>query len=882
MKKIIVLIGLFLGILTAHAQWPKPATHDSLKVVYSPSWMYDMRDSNIVMGKGPYLYNRFLNSVTIQKKIDSLGWNLVPYRDGRDSVIIEYPIKAYQFLLDTLYTPDGSETKGSMYWDEVNKTASILLGNNVVGQVFKEVFIDGQNNTGAQIPDGTPVEYAGSIGNSGNFRIRKALVTPTQPTMYFIGIATENIEDGAVGKITTQGKVRGIQTNGANYGETWTDSTIVYPSHTTRGYLTKFPPPAPYPAIPAALVISAHATNGTLEVRPTYPQRFQDSPDVNGTALTTKGQIPVWNQTHKYFDFNYNIWPDLISDEVYSSAWDGVDSIAPSKDAIYDKIHAIEPVSYCPATMTVNRGTLVTGTAADLCEVGGTDVRITELNGTDPLRVTFAFSGVEKMSSFVFYGDYNGGAAHIVWAEIYNYNTTTWDYLGQFTTSPTKAWYTFPIYNSAAYISSGAVEVRISHQGTGVNTHNLYLDYLDINFGGGSGSGGGGGGVIPSTAYANKVEVTANPFTVTWPTDFSNNNYFLNVNAYYEKTINSKVVRIKNAVYDFTKTVSGFSLKVDTLAGYVEYFAADTIMTTAFDNFLTKADSLTQYVTPTQLKDSMNTVAVTETDPTVSAYTKGLTTDGTVITAVKNVDGTGSGLDADLLDGQHGSYYQPTSTAINTGNIGSQSVSYATSAGSVTNSQIIKFNTGTTEGTDLYTYNGSVAKTVDIKPGTNVTFTAAAGSVTINSTGGSGTFSGAKVYASQTAISGTTDTTIPFANEDFDTGTYHDNSTNNSRLTVPSDGYYEVSAYGEIELLSTSGTWLDVIISKNGTAQHYITYQADENFITANALGITIPGIILYCTSGQYIELKMRGNASSVFRTYTTGVNAVYFQIKKL
>jgi hypothetical protein len=36
---------------------------------------------------------------------------------------------------------------------------------------------------------------------------------------------------------------------------------------------------------------------------------------------------------------------------------------------------------------------------------------------------------------------------------------------------------------------------------------------------------------------------------------------------------------------------------------------------------------------------------------------------------------------ADQLDGQHGSYYQPASTAITTSNIGSQSVSYATTAG---------------------------------------------------------------------------------------------------------------------------------------------------------------------------------------------------------
>lgn len=44
---------------------------------------------------------------------------------------------------------------------------------------------------------------------------------------------------------------------------------------------------------------------------------------------------------------------------------------------------------------------------------------------------------------------------------------------------------------------------------------------------------------------------------------------------------------------------------------------------------------------------------------------------------------------------------------------------------------IIKIKSGTTEGTDLYTYNGNAAKTLDIKQGSNVTLTTAAGSLTI-------------------------------------------------------------------------------------------------------------------------------------------------------
>lgn len=55
------------------------------------------------------------------------------------------------------------------------------------------------------------------------------------------------------------------------------------------------------------------------------------------------------------------------------------------------------------------------------------------------------------------------------------------------------------------------------------------------------------------------------------------------------------------------------------------------------------------------------------------------------------------------------------------------------SAGSVSNSLFIRADSGTTEGTDLYTFNGSASKSIDIKGGTNITIAKAAGSLTINS-----------------------------------------------------------------------------------------------------------------------------------------------------
>lgn len=52
----------------------------------------------------------------------------------------------------------------------------------------------------------------------------------------------------------------------------------------------------------------------------------------------------------------------------------------------------------------------------------------------------------------------------------------------------------------------------------------------------------------------------------------------------------------------------------------------------------------------------------------------------------------------------------------------------------------IKIKTGTTEGTDLYTYDGSRAKTLDIKAGANITLTPTAGVLTISATNSNTTY----------------------------------------------------------------------------------------------------------------------------------------------
>lgn len=221
--------------------------------------------------------------------------------DDDDNLIIP---KTIQY--NTSYTPTGSEPAGTTYWDDENKTFTDVLENGVKGQRYEESFITGQNDTGDTLVNGTVATYAGSIGISGHIRVANTLASAGEEPILTIGIVTADIADGSRGKITTEGNVRGIQTDGANYSETWIAGNILYKSDTVAGGLTNVMPEAPIPAIPLAVVIAAHASNGTLMVRPTFPSSLLNLTDVNGTPVDTTGQIVVWDEDRQVFDFNYN------------------------------------------------------------------------------------------------------------------------------------------------------------------------------------------------------------------------------------------------------------------------------------------------------------------------------------------------------------------------------------------------------------------------------------------------------------------------------------------------------------------------------------------------------------------------------------------------
>jgi len=194
---------------------------------------------------------------------------------------------------------------------------------------------------------------------------------------------------------------------------------------------------------------------------------------------------------------------NIVSDVAYSGTWDGVTTIAPSKNAIYDKITSLEPINFSPTSITVNYGTLNQGAYTDLAAVGGTDVIIQERVANPPFQVTIGFTGVARISGLKFYGRYNGSASHNVHIEAYNYITAAWDYVGEISTTTNKQWFSYNLNLPNNYLSSGNAEWRIIHEGSGNITHQLIIDYANVNYGGGGGSGFITAGAVEFTPTGN-------------------------------------------------------------------------------------------------------------------------------------------------------------------------------------------------------------------------------------------------------------------------------------------------------------------------------------------------------------------------------------------
>lgn len=216
------------------------------------------------------------------------------------------------------------------------------------------------------------------------------------------------------------------------------------------------------------------------------------------------------------------------------------------------------------------------------------------------------------------------------------------------------------------------------------------------------------------------------------------------------------------------------------------------------------------------------------------------------------------------------------STAIPTNYAGSSSAGgAATSANKVNTNLVLKVNSGTTEGTNQYTFNGSAAKTLDIKAGSNVTLTATAGVLTIASTNTvyslptatSDVLGGVKTGSNITNSSGTISITkanvvaaLGYTPPTTDTNTTY-SAGSNGGLSL-SGTAFSLNAPASSTVTNTTGTTATTVVStgtgvanrnyaiyRTTTGQPYVTVPwTDSNTTYSAGTGMSLSGTTFNCT----------------------------------
>lgn len=134
----------------------------------------------------------------------------------------------------------------------------------------------------------------------------------------------------------------------------------------------------------------------------------------------------------------------------------------------------------------------------------------------------------------------------------------------------------------------------------------------------------------------------------------------------------------------------------------------------------------------------------------------------------------------------------------------------------------------------------------------------------------------------QTGIANDTETAVIFDNETFDTDGFHDNTTNNTRLTVPAGlgGYYLIGA--NIRWGANATSWRALVIRKNGTANLLFTRipthsDGSASFLmSGETVALLAAGDYVECfvaqKSGGSMDLSVQAGAAPHFWITLLGV----------
>jgi hypothetical protein len=181
---------------------------------------------------------------------------------------------------------------GQLAWNATEGTMD--LGTpGVTYQLGQELAFRCKNVSADVITDGEAVMFMGADATTGHLEIAHMISNGTVPGYVFFGVATEPIAIGALGYVTTLGKVRGIDTSA------FPDDSVLWLDPATPGGFTLTEPSAPALKVPAAAVVKSHPTDGILFVRAETGRTIAECHDVEIGLGAADREYLGWSETYQ-------------------------------------------------------------------------------------------------------------------------------------------------------------------------------------------------------------------------------------------------------------------------------------------------------------------------------------------------------------------------------------------------------------------------------------------------------------------------------------------------------------------------------------------------------------------------------------------------------
>jgi hypothetical protein len=181
---------------------------------------------------------------------------------------------------------------GKLYWDDGDGSLAVgLKGGNVSLQIGQENVAMIYNGTGSTISQGSVVAVSGAQGQRPSVVLADADSEALSAAT--LGIAIENIANGAEGFAATFGLVRGIDTSAFSEGDP------IYLSQTAGGF-TNVRPLAPAHTVFLGWVIKVNASSGEVFLNISNGWEISELHDVRITSIANN-QVLQYDSTAEYW-----------------------------------------------------------------------------------------------------------------------------------------------------------------------------------------------------------------------------------------------------------------------------------------------------------------------------------------------------------------------------------------------------------------------------------------------------------------------------------------------------------------------------------------------------------------------------------------------------